>query len=74
MLRKIEARWWVVHERLGAGRGILDLSLQFVVQASRWLAKAALRRDTQIHSTWLRVAIKAARAGTPPAPTRLPDG
>ncbi len=73
MQRKVEARWWVVHERLGAARGIFDLSLQFIVQASRFVVKRALRRDAEFHSVWLRAARRAVRSRKPPLPSPLPD-
>lgn len=63
MQRKIEARWWVVRERLGAARATSDLAMLFVQYASRWLAKRLLGRDTEVQLAWLRAAVRAVRSG-----------
>ena len=73
MQRKIEARWWVVNERLGPVRGAYDLAVQALVHASRWLAKRLLRRDAEVQSVWLRAAARAVRSRRPPLPAPLPD-
>lgn len=71
--RKIEARWWVVYERLGASRAILDLAAEFFLYAMRWLIKRSLRRDASNEARWVRAAARAARAGRPRLPPPLPE-
>jgi GT2 family glycosyltransferase len=73
MQRKIEARWWVVNERLGPARGAYDLAMQALVHASRWLAKRLLRRDAEVQAVWLRAAARAVRSRRPPLPAPLRD-
>jgi GT2 family glycosyltransferase len=71
MQRKIEARWWVVHERLGRLRGLCDLWIQAVGHALRWTARTIGGRDTEVNSAWLRGFARAVRAGRPPRPQAL---
>jgi hypothetical protein len=72
MQRKIEARWWVVHERLGAGRGAYDMAMQFLVHATRWAGGRLTGRDATPHAVWLRAGLRAVRAGRPALPPPLP--
>lgn len=71
--RKIEARWWVVHERFGAGRGILDLAAEFLLYATRWLIKRLLWRDASNEACWIRAAARVVRNGYPRLPPALPE-
>jgi N-acetylglucosaminyl-diphospho-decaprenol L-rhamnosyltransferase len=69
--RRIQARWWVAHERLGPWRGAFDLATQFLRYGTRWLVGRLLRRETAFESTWLRAAPRAVRSGRPGLPSPL---
>lgn len=57
--RKIDARRWIVRNRLGRARGAYDFVSQFLLHALRWIAKSALRRDRSIEASWLRAAMRS---------------
>lgn len=61
MTRKIEARRWVVRNRLGARRARYDLATEFVLHADRWLVKRALGRKAATEALWLRSAVHVLR-------------
>ncbi len=71
--RRLEARWWVAHERLGPVRGWFDLATQFFRHGLRWAIGSVLRRDTGFESTWLRAATRAVRTRRPQLPQPLPS-
>lgn len=66
--RKMEAHRWVARARLGHLRAAYDMAMQVLLYGTRWLAKAALRRDNEVEKHWLRAAAHLLRHRKPPAP------
>ena len=53
--RKIDARRWVVRERLGPNRAALDLLTQGLTVSTRLAAKLTSGRDASYERAWLRI-------------------
>lgn len=63
--RKIEARWWVAQERLGAVRGVSDLAAEFVLHTTRYVVKRLVKGDALSEAHWIGAAVRVARTGRP---------
>ena len=71
--RKVEARWWVAHERFGALRATYDLAMQIVLHATRWFARRVRGKPTEFHEAWLKGSLRVIRSGRPRSPEPLPS-